>query len=101
MLVEQYRMNQVIMAWSSQQMYENRLVAHGSVRNHVINDLLEESKDQTTELDCANPLLFIDTAGALMYEAVEEDQRVTESKLNLGEVDLVLQVVQELIDTGV
>ena len=82
-------------------MYDNKLVAHGSVRNHVLNDLIEESKDQTTELDGSNPLLFIDTAGALMYEAVEEDQKVTESKLNLGEVDLVLEVVQELLETGV
>lgn len=71
-------------------MYEGRLVAHGSVRNHVLTDLLEEKKDRQTDLDAANPLLFIDTAGALMYEAVEEDQMVTESKFNVGEVDLVL-----------
>jgi ATP-dependent RNA/DNA helicase IGHMBP2 len=66
-------MNQAIMDWSSQQMYEHRLIAHGSVRNHVLNDLIEESKENATELDGNNPLLFIDTAGALMYEAVEED----------------------------
>jgi ATP-dependent RNA/DNA helicase IGHMBP2 len=35
-----------------------------------------------------------------MYEAVEEDHKVTESKFNVGEVDLVLQVVKELLLTG-
>ena len=30
MLVEQYRMNSLIMQWSSSQMYEGRLVAHDS-----------------------------------------------------------------------
>ena len=31
MLVEQYRMNELIMNWSSQSMYQGRLVAHNSV----------------------------------------------------------------------
>lgn len=31
MLVEQYRMNSLIMQWSSTQLYEGRLVAHSSV----------------------------------------------------------------------
>jgi hypothetical protein len=81
-------------------LYNDRLIAHGSVRNHVLGDLLEESK-HSTELDTSNPLLMIDTAGALMYEAVEEDQSVTESKYNFGEVDLVLQAIKELLDSGV
>jgi hypothetical protein len=38
-----------------------------------LTDLLEEKKEHLTELDSDNPLLFIDTAGALMYEAVEEE----------------------------
>ena len=66
------------------------MIAHESVSSHVANDLVEESKERVTELDLNNPLLFIDTAGALMYEAVEEDSKVTESKYNLGEVDLTV-----------
>jgi len=60
------------MEWSSKSMYNDRLVAHGSVRAHVLNDLLPSSPE-SGELDVTNPLLMIDTAGALMYEAVEED----------------------------
>ena len=78
MLVEQYRMNSVIMQWSSNQMYEGRLVAHDSVSNRVLSDLLainntgEESKEAPEPAEVAQcPLIFIDTAGALMYEAVD------------------------------
>lgn len=54
-------------------MYSGRLVAHPSVSHHVLNDLIKDSKEKTTELDLNSPLLFIDTAGSLMYEAVEVD----------------------------
>ena len=40
MLVEQYRMNHLIMEWSSQQMYQNKLVAHESVSERTISDLI-------------------------------------------------------------
>ena len=41
---------------------------------------------------------MIDTAGSLMHESVEQqDSKITESKSNLGEADLVMQVVQELL----
>ena len=41
MLVEQYRMNQAIMAWSSDALYEGRLVAHPTVRDHTVIDLID------------------------------------------------------------
>ena len=59
MLVEQYRMNSVIMQWSSNQMYEGRLVAHASVSDRVLSDLLavngagEESKEVAEPADVA------------------------------------------------
>ena len=43
MLVEQYRMNTAIMQWSSTQMYEGRLVAHQSVSERVLTDLLRNA----------------------------------------------------------
>ena len=74
-------MNSAIMQWSSDKMYEGRLVAHSSVKDRILSDLLnleqdEESKDadgaQADDDSVAGePLIFIDTAGALMYEAVE------------------------------
>ena len=49
MLVEQYRMNSAIMQWSSQQMYQGRLVAHQSVSDRVLGDLV--AVDQLDEAD--------------------------------------------------
>lgn len=36
MLTMQYRMHESIMAWSSQQMYKGKLVAHSSVSSHLL-----------------------------------------------------------------
>ena len=93
MLVEQYRMNSAIMQWSSQFMYDGRLVAHESVANHSVSDLVKDSDME--------PLMLIDTAGCLMHESVEDSQTgITESKSNFGEADLVLQVISELKQQG-
>ncbi len=58
MLQEQYRMNEVIMGYSSQVFYENKLLAHDSVAGHTLfpSDM---------------PLTFIDTAGCGFEEVVE------------------------------
>ena len=87
MLVEQYRMNSLIMQWSSSHLYDGRLVAHPSVGDRVLSDIIttktlgiegaegEETKIEQDEIDQAdviqNPLIYIDTAGSLMYEAVD------------------------------
>ena len=85
-------------------MYEGRLVAHTSVSDRVLSDLLtvngagEESKEAAEPADVAQcPLIFIDTAGALMYEAVDQEVGKNESKYNFGEVDLVVQMIKELL----
>ena len=105
MLVEQYRMNTLIMNWSSQQMYQNKLVAHESVSERTIADLVpkqltEESKDEVDTGDISSPIMLIDTAGSLMYEAVDIDIGKNESKYNYGEVDLVIQMIKELQEIG-
>lgn len=38
MLKIQYRMNQDIMKWSSEAMYNNELIADESVANHLLSD---------------------------------------------------------------
>lgn len=100
-------MNSAIMQWSSATMYDGRLVAHSSVSDRVLGDLLKAQA--TSEDHCAgaeeesvaqDPLIFIDTAGSLMYEAVEQEVGKNESKYNVGEVDLVLQMIKELRDLG-
>lgn len=59
LLEEQYRMNEVIMGYSSSTFYEDRLKAHASVARHVLfnND---------------NPLVFVDTAGCGFDEKTEQ-----------------------------
>jgi ATP-dependent RNA/DNA helicase IGHMBP2 len=44
--------------------------------------------------------MLLDTAGALMYESVDE-QSENESKFNVGECDLVIQLLKELLSYGV
>ena len=84
-------MNARIMQWSSSQMYQDRLVAHESVRDRVLADLLPVSEEGHDADDVSGePLIFIDTAGSLMYEAVDQEVGKNESKYNLGEVDLVI-----------
>ena len=73
-------------------MYGGRLVAHPSVSGRVLGDLRPSqlAEDQEASELSHLPLVFIDTAGSLMYEAVEEEVGKNESKYNLGEVDLVI-----------
>lgn len=89
----QYRMHQDIMAFSSQEFYENRLHADQSVRAHLLRDLPGVRADELT--GCA--VHFIDTAGAGYDEAVEADG---ESRLNTREAGLVLEKIQELLEAG-
>jgi DNA replication protein DnaC len=58
LLEEQYRMNEQIMAYSSQIFYQNRLQAHTSVARQL---LFKDDK----------PVLFIDTAGCGFEEKLE------------------------------
>ena len=39
MLTQQYRMNTVIMEWSSEALYQGRLTAHPSVASHLLSHL--------------------------------------------------------------
>ena len=94
MLVEQFRMHELIMNWSNHAMYEGKLGAHPSVQFRTILDLGTEKSELSL------PLMFIDTAGSLMHEAVETAVGKNESKFNVGECDLVIQTVKELFQIG-
>jgi ATP-dependent RNA/DNA helicase IGHMBP2 len=59
LLEEQYRMNEMIMGYSSSTFYDDRLIAHASVASHVLF-----SDD--------NPLVFVDTAGCGFDEKTEQ-----------------------------
>jgi len=58
LLEEQYRMNEIIMGYSSQVFYNNQLKAHGSVAHHLL-------------FTSDKPLAFVDTAGCGFDERSE------------------------------
>ncbi len=92
-LTVQYRMNESIMAFSSNEFYEGSLIADASVRSHRLCDLPGVIEtDLTTE-----PIEFIDTAGAEFDEQIEPDG---ESKLNPKEATLIIRLIHELLDAG-
>ena len=59
MLTIQYRMNELIMNWISEKLYESRLEAHESVAKHLLCDLDHVEKDENT----STALVVIDTDG--------------------------------------
>eukprot|EP00002_Diphylleia_rotans_P020124 TRINITY_DN3900_c0_g1_i1.p1 TRINITY_DN3900_c0_g1~~TRINITY_DN3900_c0_g1_i1.p1 ORF type:complete len:1003 (+),score=233.75 TRINITY_DN3900_c0_g1_i1:48-3056(+) len=89
----QYRMNEKIMKWSSDAMYEGKLVAHSSVASHLLSDLSGVCRNAETD----NTLVFIDTAGC-GYE--ESRESYGDSTYNEGEVSVVSKYIECLILSG-
>lgn len=82
MLQVQYRMNEKIMSFSSRYFYEDKLIAHESVRSHVLRpDLL--------------PVEFIDTAGCGFHEKQDPE---TLSRFNHEEAQLLMHQVEALVE---
>lgn len=82
-LAEQHRMNEKIMRYPSDALYDGRLRAHPSVAHHAIDDA---------------PLEMIDTAGRGFDEETPAD---SESKFNEGEAELAAAQVRKLLSAGV
>lgn len=104
MLTVQYRMNTLICSWISAQLYESRLGSHASVAGHVLADLPNVQRTDTT----SSPLVLIDTDGCEMRESVvaaaaADDKSSDEesSKANEGEANIACRHVCELIESGV
>jgi ATP-dependent RNA/DNA helicase IGHMBP2 len=81
-LAEQHRMNEQIMRYPSDALYEGKLRAHPSVARHAIDE---------------KPLLLIDTAGRGFDDETPED---SESKLNPGEAELAAAEARKLLAAG-
>jgi ATP-dependent RNA/DNA helicase IGHMBP2 len=79
-LAQQHRMNERIMRYPSDALYQGKLRAHPAVAEHAIDDA---------------PLEFIDTAGRGFEEETPED---SDSKLNEGEAQLVAAEVRKLLE---
>lgn len=93
MLTVQYRMHELIMKWSSKELYDNKIEAHSSVAAHMLSDLEDAKKTSSTE----PTLLLIDIAGCDMEEKKDEE----ESTLNEGEADVAIAHAKRLVQSGV
>ncbi|KAL5538142.1 hypothetical protein UlMin_022594 [Ulmus minor] len=93
MLTVQYRMHELIMNWSSKELYNNKIKAHSSVAAHMLYDFEDVKKTSSTE----PTLLLIDTAGCDMEEKKDEE----ESTLNEGEAEVAMAHAKRLIASGV
>ena len=90
----QYRMHEQIMQYSSQCFYEGSLIAHDSVRTHLLSDLIQPPHPPMT----LSPVTFVDTAGAGWEEQPEPDG---ESRFNPQEAQWILQQLRELCNLGI
>lgn len=86
-------MNEAIMKWSSEKLYDGRLNADSSVNSHLLKDLPGVQETDETSI----PLLLIDTAGCDVREKEVEDEV---SKGNEGEADIVAAHVMALMTAG-
>jgi superfamily I DNA and/or RNA helicase len=93
-LIEQYRMHEAIMGFSSEEFYDGELIAHERVASHRLCDLPHVETSPLTE----TPLEFIDTAGAGYDEELEPDG---ESRMNVQEGEVALRKVDALLAAGV
>ncbi|KAI1872634.1 hypothetical protein JX265_005514 [Neoarthrinium moseri] len=107
MLTTQYRMNEKIMRFPSDELYEGKLVAAEHVKDRLLKDLPYAVQD--TE-DTNEPVIFIDTQGGDFPEKNEEDDTgkkssikslLGDSKSNEMEAALVKQHIRALVDAGV
>ena len=89
----QYRMHTEIMEFSSSQFYDGSLTADATVASHLLHDLPGVERSPLT----AEPVTFVDTAGADWNEELEPDGQ---SKRNPEEGAFVLRKVRQLQAAG-
>ncbi|KAM3690461.1 hypothetical protein ACB098_09G126000 [Castanea mollissima] len=93
MLTVQYRMHELIMNWSSKELYSSKVKAHPCVAAHMLFDLEAVKKTTSTE----PTLLLIDIAGCDMEEKKDEE----DSTLNEGEAEVAVAHAKRLVQSGV
>ena len=106
LLNTQYRMNQKIMRFPSDELYDAKLIAADGVKHRLLKDLPYEVND--TE-DTREPVVFFDTQGGDFPEKTEDDTSgevkkstlLGDSKSNEMEAAVVKMHVKTLIDAGV
>ncbi|XP_058208607.1 uncharacterized protein LOC131321719 isoform X2 [Rhododendron vialii] len=93
MLTVQYRMHELIMNWSSKELYNDKVKAYPSVAAHMLPDLEGVTKTSSTE----PTLILIDIAGCDMEEKKDEE----DSTMNEGEAGVAIAHAKRLVESGV
>jgi len=94
MLRVQYRMNRKIMEFSGRRFYGGKLIAHESVRDIVLSDILPgPGRDLLDD----TPIVFIDTGGA----HGERQRHCSKSHENWMEAVIVGRLLDTLISAGI
>ncbi|XP_027350384.1 DNA-binding protein SMUBP-2 isoform X2 [Abrus precatorius] len=93
MLTVQYRMHELIMNWSSKELYNSKIKAHPSVAAHTLSGLEGAKRTSSTE----PTLLLIDIAGCDMEEKKDEE----DSTFNEGEAEVTVAHAKRLMQSGV
>lgn len=93
MLTVQYRMHELIMQWSSRELYNDKIEAHSSVSGHSLCDLEGVKQTSATE----PTLILIDTDGCDMEEKKDE----ADSTYNEGEARVAVAHAKLLMEAGV
>ncbi|KAI8460315.1 P-loop containing nucleoside triphosphate hydrolase protein [Phakopsora pachyrhizi] len=96
LLEVQYRMNESIMRFPCQELYDSKLRAADSVAKHLLKNLPHIKNHD--EDGISDPVLFLDTAGSYMFDRKAENSEG--GLLNENEADLVVKRVVELVNCG-
>lgn len=96
LLSVQYRMNEEIMKFPSESLYNGQLVADASVATKILSDLPGVDCND----DTVAPFIWYDTQGDEFLESSQEES-VVASKFNENEALLVKDHIQRLIDSNV
>ena len=100
MLAVQYRMNTEINEFPSKTLYGGKLTAARSVADRRLKDLPNVDETENT----SQAVVFVDTQGGDYPESTpegDESPLLGESKRNEGEAEIVKEMVNDLIDSGV
>lgn len=97
LLSVQYRMNEQIMKFPSETLYDGQLVADPSVATKVLSDLPGVDANDDTD----TPFIWYDTQGDEFLESSSQDESVIASKFNENEALLVKDHVQRLVNSNV
>ncbi|WP_457644133.1 IGHMBP2 family helicase [Persephonella sp.] len=95
MLKIQYRMNDIIKQFPSEEFYDGQLISDECVKDRKLSDIT--GKEGDTPITDDIPVVFIDTEGKFL----EKQKKGSRSKYNPEEAKAVKSIVEKLKETGV